>query len=220
MDCIMSEPNCLVSYPRSGNTLLRFLIEYITERVVIDFNQDIPDSAIDYLAKGSLDVVPKNPPILRKFHMVDETLNEKELVGNSKVTLIVRDYYDCIVSHAKRGCSKSIEDQIQDYCNLIRYYDWSKNKGCIVYYEDLVDINKQPEVIKEILDSNDISERPNWERYLDNIEELNSKSKSGYIRIYNSVDKTYENKELFSKVVRYNLGYHLSKKYLSRYEDN
>ena len=59
----MSEPNCLVSYPRSGNTLLRFLIEYITERVVVDFNQDIPDSAIDYLASGSLDVVPKNPPI-------------------------------------------------------------------------------------------------------------------------------------------------------------
>ena len=76
----MSEANCLISYPRSGNTLLRFLIEYITERVVVDFNEDIPDSAIDYLVGGNLEVKPKNPPILRKFHLVDPTLNEKELI--------------------------------------------------------------------------------------------------------------------------------------------
>lgn len=214
----MNDANCLISYPRSGNTLIRFLIEYITERIVVDYNQEIPDSAIKYLIGDELSVVPKNPPILRKFHLVDESLNEKEKIGNSKVNLIIRDYYDCIVSHSKRGCTDSLETQIKKYCDLIRYYDWSKNQGCVVYYEDLVDIQKQPETIKTIFDSNNILGIPNWDKYLENIQELNRKSKDGYTKIYSEVKKSYDNKQFFTQVVKFNIGNHLFKKYLSRYE--
>lgn len=214
----MNELNCLISYPRSGNTLLRFLIEYITERVVVDYNEDIPDSAISYLANNNLDVIPKNPPILRKFHLVDPGLNERDLIKDSKVTLIIRDYYDCIISHAKRGCSKSLDDQIKDYCDLIKFYDWNKNQATFVYYEDLINLELQPNIIKNILDSNDIDERPNWNKYLDNIESLNSKSKNGYIRIYNSITRDeYGNKDLFTQSVKFNVGFSLFKKYLERY---
>ena len=217
----MSEANCLISYPRSGNTLLRFLIEYITERVVVDFNEDIPDSAIDYLVGGNLEVKPKNPPILRKFHLVDPTLNEKELIKDSKVTLIIRDYYDAIVSHSKRGSSRSLDDQIKDYCSLLRYYDWSKNQATFIYYEDLINLELQPDCIKKILDSNDITERPNWQRYLDNIEELNSKSKKGYIRIYNNISAhDHGQKDLFTQAVKYNAGSSIFRKYLTRYDEN
>lgn len=214
----MNDINCLISYPRSGNTLIRFLIEYITERIVVDYNEEIPDSAIKYLIGDQFSIIPKNPPILRKFHLVDDSLNEKEKIGDSKVNLIIRDYYDCIVSHSKRGCTDSLEMQIKKYCDLIRYYDWSKNQGSVVYYEDLVDINKQPEAIKTIFDSNGIVEIPNWDKYLENIIELNKKSKDGYTKIYKEVKKSYDNKQFFTQAVKFNIGNHLFKKYLSRYE--
>lgn len=214
----MSGVNCLISYPRSGNTLIRFLIEYITERIVIDYNGNIPNSAIEYLSFDKLNVIPKNPPILRKFHLVDDKLNEKEKIGDSKITLIIRDYYECIVSHSKRGCPDSLETQIKKYCDLIRYYDWSKNQGCVIYYEDLVDIEKQPQVIKQVLESNQILDLPNWDRYLENIFELNNISKEGYNKIYKAVKKDYENKDLFTQGIKFNIGNHLFKKYLSRYE--
>lgn len=218
MDSIMTEANCLISYPRSGNTLLRFLIEYITERIVVDYNEDIPDSAIKYLSGNNLDIIPKNPPILRKFHLVHENLNEKEKIGDSKVNLIIRDYYECIVSHSQRGCLDSLELQIKKYCDLIRYYDSSKNQGCVIYYEDLIDIGKQPQVIKEVFKSNQITELPNWNNYLENIFELNSKSKQGYIKIYKAVQKDYKHKQLFTQAIKDNLGNYLFKKYLSIYE--
>jgi hypothetical protein len=214
----MNDMNCLISYPRSGNTLIRFLIEYITERIVIDYNEEIPDSAIKYLVGNELSVIPKNPPILRKFHLVDESLSEKEKIGNSKVNLIIRDYYDCIVSHSKRGCTDSLETQIKKYCDLIRYYDWSKNQGSVIYYEDLVNIQKQPEILKGIFRDNEITEIPNWNNYLENIDQLNTKSKNGYTKIHNIVQKDYTNKEFFTQVVKINIGSHLFKKYLSRYE--
>lgn len=214
----MSEANCIISYPRSGNTLIRFLIEYITERIVIDYNEDIPNSAIKYLSDNDLDIVPKNPPILRKFHLVDENLNEKEKIGDSKVNLIIRDYYECIVSHSKRGCLDSLELQIKKYCDLIRYYDWSKNQGCVIYYEDLIDIEKQPQVIEHVFKSNQIVELPNWNKYLENIFQLNNKSKEGYTKIYKTVHEDYENRQLFTQAVKFNLGNHLFKKYLNRYE--
>jgi len=214
----MNDINCLISYPRSGNTLIRFLIEYITERIVVDYNEKIPDSAIKYLSPDGIDIVPKNPPILRKFHLVDSKLNEKSKIGKSKINLIIRDYYECILSHSKRGCRKTLSEQINDYCDLIRYYDESENKETLIYYEDIIDVEKQPEVIKTLLDNNGIDTIPNWDSYLKNILFLNKKSKDGYIKIYKTVEKEYENKSLYYKEIKSNLGEILFEKYLSRYE--
>lgn len=215
----MTQPNCLISYPRSGNTLARFLIEYITERVVIDFNEGpFPDSATNYLIGNNPEVQPKNPPILRKFHLVDPNRKEKELIKDSKVTLIIRDYYDCIMSHAKRGAAPP-QQQVDRYCSLISYYNDSKNKATFIYYEDLINLELQPGCIKKILDCNDIIERPNWQRYLDNIVELNSKSKKAYIKLQNSVTThDYSQKNSFTQKVKSNLGNTLFDKYLSRYD--
>ena len=212
----MNDINCLISYPRSGNTLIRFLIEYITERIVVDYNGEIPDSAIRYLTPDSIDIVPKNPPILRKFHLIDSS--EKGRIGKSKVNFIIRDYYECILSHSKRGCNKTLSEQVNDYCNLIRYYDESKNKGTLIYYEDIIDIEKQPEVIKTLFDNNGINTMPNWDLYLKNILFLNKISKDGYIKIYKTVKKEYQNKSLYFKEIKSNLGEILFEKYLSRYE--
>ena len=127
----MNNLNSLVSYPRSGNTLLRFLIEYITERIVIDHNQQIPDSATEYLSRGTslgkFGKVPKGSPIFVKYHLVVPELNERELIGNSKVNLIIRNYSECISSHTLRGKSSytfdQVEKHIEDYCGIIKFFD-------------------------------------------------------------------------------------------------
>tara|TARA_B100001939_G_scaffold330854_1_gene328359 strand:+ start:496 stop:1167 length:672 start_codon:yes stop_codon:yes gene_type:complete len=220
-----SKTGVIVSFPRSGNTLLRFLVEYITERVVADYNTTIPSSAIKFYSAYSksigetINIEPKNPPILRKYHLVDKNLGEKNLICGAKVNLIIRNPFECINSHIKRSGGRH-DDWINSYCDIIRYFDGYENKGVLIYYDNLIDLDKQKFVISSLLSVNNIDEQPNWRAYIDNIKDLNSTSKQGYIDLYKTVQYNHQEsfkKEFFEKV-RKNLGDYLFLKYLKRYQ--
>ena len=83
----------------------------------------------------------------------------------------------------------------------------------------MVDLDKQKFVISSLLSVNNIDEQPNWGEYINNIKDLNSTSKQGYINLYKTVQYNDQEsfKEEFFEKVRKNLGDYLFIKYLKRY---
>ena len=121
--------NYLLSYPRSGNTWLRYCIEVLTNNRTIGYlGSDAKDSG----------VLPKNrtneKPILIKRH---ETSDIKE--GN--LILIVRNYKEVIIRH--NSVKTIMEDYSSNnrvtYLKLLNFYHTYKGKKMIIYYEDLID---------------------------------------------------------------------------------
>ena len=120
--------NYLLSYPRSGNTWLRYCIEVLTNKRTIGYlSSDDKDSG----------VLPKNrtneEPILIKRH---ETSDIKE----GKLILIVRNYKEVIIRH--NSVKTIMEDYSSNnrvtYLKLLDFYHTYKGKKMIVYYEDLI----------------------------------------------------------------------------------
>lgn len=199
--------------------MTRIMIEYITGKVVADYNPEIPSSAVNFIVGESiLGVQPELPPIMRKYHLVDDSLNEVEEIGDSKVNLILRDYYTAINSHSKRGGGTgNLRGDIEKYCNIIKFYDSHENKGVVMYYENLIKLDRQPAELLALFNNNDISDLPNWEGYMDNLEELNGTSKESYTKQYNTVSDNESDKAEYTSIVQEFLSEEQFDRYLATY---
>ena len=139
----------LLSYPRSGNHLVRYILEYITglptsgcygnpkDRPIYTNkfpNKETPLSHVDHNYHFSF----------TKFHKIPSVYNSAYLKADPSLILIVRDYKECIISHLRKTSGKdySIETTFQKemnfYFKLLHYYDTYEGKKMIIYYEDLL----------------------------------------------------------------------------------
>ena len=151
----------LLSYPRSGNTWVRYILEFLSKRPTqgYDHKTDVPLGA-----RTNIGVDLKAPPIAVKSH--------RELGGkDDKLLVIVRDYREAITRHAKAGEHKTPEKMkkhfIQetggkehkgvDYITVIQTYEEFEGDKLLVYYEDL--INKPTEQVERIIEFAGIDKR-------------------------------------------------------------
>jgi hypothetical protein len=129
--------NYLLSYPRSGNSWLRYCIEVLTKK-----------RTAGYLAGGRsietsiLKSNAKKPIFLTKRHRPQDCTN---ITKKDSLILLVRNYKEVVIRH--KGKSKSIMDEgssLQNvdtavsYLKLLRFYHCFKGPKLIVYYEDLI----------------------------------------------------------------------------------
>lgn len=138
----MSRLNCtiLLSYPRCGNSWLRFCIEAISEQ------PSYPDS--EYIKSLRNIVEVKGNYILRKEHSLDDPLNldkvsviDSPMYKNLKLILLLRNYKECIIRQGN-----DYNDAIlgkhkgkYNYMGNIHQFDlWTKEKRLLIYYEDLL----------------------------------------------------------------------------------
>ena len=125
--------NYLASYKHSGNTLLRYFIEVITNNPTIGHNiSSISDRFIDSFVDKSIE------PILIKRHQFDHN----ELKSNDKLILIIRDYKDCI--------KHDFISEFDNYLKLLQVYKRHKGLKIIINYIDI--INDILSVCKKVLD--------------------------------------------------------------------
>ena len=133
----------LLSYPRSGNTFVRYCVEYLSKHPTVDW------PAICERV-GGMGVDMSKPVIMFKSH----TYNPKnhDIEGCDGLIFIIRDYKEVIVRHNKEGDRKfaTVLDRFMaetvgvgnttgaDYIAALQAYDQRKNKKMIVYYEDLI----------------------------------------------------------------------------------
>jgi FkbM family methyltransferase len=147
----------LLSYPRSGNTWLRYCMEFLTKRLTIGYIS--PGVSIENGLGRLVDlgVDWSKPPIAYKRH--GHTPNEKNSydMNNDNLILLVRNYKECIVRHHMVGIdgpdrmfysqTQGYRDGSLDYIGCIQIYEeWGARK-LLIYYEDLIS-DPEPELVK------------------------------------------------------------------------
>ncbi len=221
----------LASYPHSGNTWVRYIVEYFSKRYTEGLYQSgIPmEKSISNITE--LETKQDKPPILIKRH----DINEKEF-DTMPLLLLVRNYKQCIVRHNKKDKMSVINKkfiatfegtQNPFYFYLIRLYDlWIKPK-LLIYYEDLINESKEEKEIKKILDFLKIGYKRKWNKFYEDIVYHRNNSK----RIYNEyaskiIDEKAEKKYLINKKIKkfgnrwdkyLKENFDIYDKYLSRY---
>ena len=131
----------LLSYPRSGNTWLRYCIEFLTKCPSGFSAAKFPVGRV----LGSfvdLGVDLKAGRIVRKEHSTESVAPDDRLL------FILRDYKECLLSHRREHSNESLDWLIdcnssdrssQNYSQLIEFYDRFEGAKELLHYEDLIE---------------------------------------------------------------------------------
>lgn len=203
MDLIYPERrNLLLSYPRSGNTFLRYCVEQSTGKKTLTFvrPQIAQSGGIDTLIKMGMNKMDAKPisevngeeVILEKTHMIfdgDENVFNKETGG--RLVLVLRDFKEAIGRHTIGNADRYVQE-IPKYKTTLEFYEKYEGDKLLVYYEDFV-TNTQ-EQLKTVLEF--IGEY-NEEKYNNFINDLpNHKQRS--VQTYNQYHTSYTKGEVLN----------------------
>jgi hypothetical protein len=138
---IQNEPVILLSFPRSGNTWIRYCIEYITKRPTgnpYTFAKDPREKSINSPLGNSFDlgVNLKKPIVIKDHGCGDFPLNEANYL-----IFVVRDYKECLIRNtvSYQAALDSLLEPNSLFMNNIKIYDrWDSKKRLFLYYEDII----------------------------------------------------------------------------------
>jgi hypothetical protein len=196
MDLIYPERrNLLLSYPRSGNTFLRYCVEQSTGKRTLAFvrPETAQNGGMDTLIKmgmGKMDAEPISNVdgqeiILEKTHEIydgDDVIFNKETGG--RLLLILRDFKEAIGRHII-GHPQKYVSEFPKYKSLLDFYENYEGDKLVIYYEDFV--TNTEEQLKTILEF--IGEY-NEEKYINYIADLENQ-KLNSISTYNKFHTSF-----------------------------
>ena len=130
----------LFSYPRSGNTWLRYVIEVLTGRPSLGTPDNLPnDPPIGQRFDGlsvDLDATPSALKRHERYHL--EAGDE-----HRPLMVVVRNYKECIVRHRhfleEHNDPFTFERESDLYMAPIAYFDGHRPEKLLLYYEDLIE---------------------------------------------------------------------------------
>jgi hypothetical protein len=165
------EKNVLLSYPRSGNHWVRFIIEWFSGKPTKGLSPNDPPIKNSILNKEILSHV-KGDFIIHKEHGVPK--------GNiNKLILILRNPKECIYRQTKNLAI----NQIDSYMKLVNFYENYGGKKFLLYYEDLITNPKNS--VKKIIDFMDIYDENKFNDFMENYDLFFGES----IKIYDNTNK-------------------------------
>ena len=133
--------NVILSYPRSGNHFIRFIVEYITSLPTSGCINNPTDTYIcakHFKNTTLLDHVDIcQQPITEKYHTIPKSKPQK-------LIFVIRNFSECITRHT--GTLNN--DDIYQYMSLINYYHNFNGGKIMIFYEDLI---TNPSIIAEEL---------------------------------------------------------------------
>lgn len=227
----------LLSYPRSGNTWLRYCIEYLTKR---------PTGVYEYLYPiESRLTLPQNTELYVNYplgcnfnlgvdfrkHPIIKIHDKSGLSANAKfLILVIRNYKECLVRHLRSNVApfKYLKSE-NDYISNIQLFDnWKDENKLLLYYEDLI---QKPEItlkkLIEFLNESDLYLTSFFENHLYHVKNCikiyerdvqTIYSKNEHI-FYHSKNLSQEMKHTLDALCKANDPY-IFEKYLKRYEEN
>lgn len=169
----LQKMNYLISYPRSGNTWVRFILEKIS---------GLPTAGIQGPESLSIDQPIHKRPHFKK-HL--ENVNGDPIIYKAhyprhiysfdgKLILIARDPKECIVRHTSALNTRDLDE----YMELIKLYDqWSGNK-LLIYYEDL--LQNPSETILSIVSFMDLNQE-SYRNFMSKYDYFFDLSVKGYV---------------------------------------
>ena len=178
--------NILLSYPRSGNHLVRFFIELLSEIPTYGckgnkkdieiykniFPEKIPFNISDFDKKDCY-VKYHHPP--------------SQNIRSNKLILIIRNPNEVLLRHNNYKLNiKGRWDSYETYFKNIDYYNNHKGKKLLLYYEDIItNKHKFINTLNDFLDVNNI-EKKNY--VLSNIDKLYNLSSKGKNRAWGGIN--------------------------------
>jgi hypothetical protein len=176
----------LLSYPRSGNHLVRFFIELLSETPTLGCKDNIKDVSIyqnSFLENLPFNITSLNDYKLNnlfvKYHFPPEEISEE-------IIFIVRNPKEVLLRHNNYKLKLNGWDGFNSYFNSIEYYNNFKGKKILFFYEDII-TNKVEFIIKLCLFLNNVKEeKKNY--VINNIDKLFELSKNGKNRIWGGVN--------------------------------
>ena len=186
--------NILLSYPRSGNHLVRFFIELLSEIPTYGCKGHVRD--IEIYKNVFPEKVPFN--ISKHFDKKDcyfkYHITPSQNIRSNKLILIIRNPNEVLLRH--RNYKLNIKSY-ETYFKNIDYYNNHKGKKLLLYYEDII-TNKTNFIntLYEFLDINKLEKKNYVLLHIDKLYELSSKGKNrawGGIKSNNNTDFYYKN---------------------------
>ena len=168
----VSPKTYLLSYPRSGNTWMRYCIEELAKRPTLSlsvdsFNRKKGHKVIDFFSLSaaipSLDVSLQKPPIW-KVHNRSSLLSVPKVDSRSTLILIVRNYKEVLIRQLGKETFLGFIDELAGkrertkkdffsgynyFDNLLLYHRWNSGKKLLIYYDEL--INNPALTLKRLL---------------------------------------------------------------------
>lgn len=170
----------LLSYPRSGNHLVRFFIELLSEKPTIGmknvrgdnpifknkFEKQIPFNIKDY----------NEEECYHKFHHVEQ-MEPGDIVTD--LIFIIREPKEVLLRHNNNFINlKSYER----YWSLIDYFQSCEAKKIVLFYEDI--ITNKANFVNQLYDYLGLDNEEKKKYVLDNIDELFDLSLNGIHRVW------------------------------------
>jgi hypothetical protein len=126
--------NVLLSMPRSGNTFTRYCIEWLTQRPTLGCN--LASSGIDKPIHLRTSIPIKNhTPIITKCHSVKEA---KCCIETDKLITLIRNPSQAFGSCSRRSTKFNPKKWIENYLNILKFYDEYNYEKILIYYEDMI----------------------------------------------------------------------------------
>ncbi len=130
----------LFSYPRSGNTWLRYMIEVFTGRPSLGNPASVVEDPPIHTRMEGLAVDPDAVPSAVKRH---ELHHLEEGDEQRPLLVAVRNYKECIVRHRyhleERKRPFALETESRLYLTPLAYFDRHVCQKLLLYYEDLLE---------------------------------------------------------------------------------
>lgn len=168
----MKNKNVLLSYPRSGNHWVRFIIEWFSSRPTKGMGPADPPIHKNLPNDGVLKHVKGNNFIIHKNHYIPKGKMDK-------LILILRNPKECIYRH-----TKDLQiNKIDSYMSLIKFYENYSGKKLLVYYEDL--ILEPKNVITKITNFLEIYDEEKINNFIENYDLFFKES----VNIYDNANK-------------------------------
>jgi len=180
--------NILLSYPRSGNHLVRFFIELLSEIPTYGCKGNKKD--IEIYKNVFPETVPFNISTFdKKDCYIKYHIPPSQNIRSNKLILIIRNPKEALLRH--NNCTLNIIgrwDSYETYFKNIDYYNNHTGKKLLLYYEDII-TNKRNFIntLYDFLDVNNI-EKKNY--VLSNIDKLYDLSSKGKNRAWGGINST------------------------------
>lgn len=138
--------NVLLSFPRSGNTWIRYVAEFISKRptsqaTIKRCGEGFAEKTGVISTDLHLGVDVSKKVILIKRHSLEFDW-DNWTKDNCRLVMLIRNYKEAILRHAeasnKTGDLKEINKHIAGYMHCLSSYDKFAGQKICIYYEDLI----------------------------------------------------------------------------------
>lgn len=147
--------NYLISYPRSGNTFMRYIIEFMSGMKSLDLMAEESNQHISREQSPLLH--PNAQTIIGKRH------DWNTVTEDDSVIFVLRNYKEAFIRNniGKRVLTTQLFKKANDgsdggYIGLLKRYDEFTGKKMLIYYEDLINpeayISEERDMLQDIAD--------------------------------------------------------------------